>query len=66
MEAIPVLIAALVMVTNQFQNRIGKLRLTIKIEMLQKTSLLGTAIRIIRRNTSKYKWNGETDRNFGH
>ena len=65
MEVTPVLIGALVMVTNQFQNRIGKLRITIKIEMLQKTSLLGKA-RIIRRNMSKYKWNGETDRNFGH
>ena len=65
MEAIPVLIGALVMVTNQFQNRIGKLRLTIKIEILQKTSLLGT-VRIIRRVMSKYTWNGETDRTFGH
>ena len=52
-EVIPVVIGALGMVTNQFQNRIGKLGITIKTEMLQKRALLGTA-RIIRRVMSMY------------
>ena len=46
-EVIPVVKGALGMVINQFQNRIGKLGLTIKTETLQKTALLGTA-RIIK------------------
>jgi len=42
------LIGALTLVTNQFQNRIEKLALTIKTEIpLKKTTLIGTA-RIIR------------------
>ena len=42
------LIGALTLVTNQFQNRIEKLALTIKTEIpLKKTTLLGM-IRIIR------------------